>query len=94
MDRDTLDTTCGSVKGEAMEKVLQQQVTVLPGGKVEVVCPELDAGQVVDVVVLRDLVGSRRPITEIINDGPGKRLFRTAKEVDDYLAEERASWDR
>lgn len=77
-----------------MQKVLQQQVTVLPGGKVELVCPELDAGQVVDVVVLRDPVGSRRQITEIINDGPEQRLFRTAKEVDEYLADERASWDR
>lgn len=82
------------MNGETMEKVLQQQVTVLPGGKVELVCPELDAGQVVDVVVLRDLDRSLRPITEIINDGPGQRLFKTAKEIDDYLAEERASWDR
>lgn len=77
-----------------MQKVLQQQVTVLPGGKVELVCPELDAGQVVDVVVLRDNVGSRRRITEIINGGPEQRLFMSAQQVNDYLAEERASWDR
>lgn len=77
-----------------MQKVLQQQVTVLPGGKVELVCPELDAGQVVDVVVLRDNGGPRRHISEIISGGPNQRLFETAEEVDDYLAEERASWDR
>ncbi len=74
-----------------MQKVLQQQVTVLPGGKVELVCPELDAGQVVNVVVLRDHDALRRNITEIIGGGPEQRLFKTAKEVDDYLAEECAS---
>ena len=76
-----------------MQKVLQEQVTVLPGGRVELVCPGLDAGQVVEVVVLRDHRGPRRHISEIISGGPEQRLFKTAKEVDDYLAEERASWD-
>ena len=31
---------------------------------------------------------------EIISNGPGQRLFKSAKEVDDYIKEERASWDR
>ena len=37
---------------------------------------------------------SRRSVVDILNDGPGKRLFKTGKEVDDYIADERASWDR
>ena len=36
----------------------------------------------------------RRSVADILNDGPGKRLFKTGKEVDDYIADERASWDR
>ena len=36
----------------------------------------------------------RRSVVEVLNDGPGKRLFKTGKEVDDYIAGERASWDR
>ncbi|MCY4615278.1 MAG: antitoxin family protein [Chloroflexi bacterium] len=31
---------------------------------------------------------------KIISEGPAQRLFKSAKEVDDYLAEERASWER
>lgn len=37
---------------------------------------------------------SGRSVVDILNDGPGKRLFKTGKEVDDYIADERASWDR
>lgn len=36
----------------------------------------------------------RRSVVDVLNDGPGKRLFKTGKEVDDYIADERASWDR
>ncbi len=34
------------------------------------------------------------PSWTFLNDGPGKRLFKTGEEVDDYVADERASWDR
>ena len=73
---------------------IHQRVTVQAGGRVEFDCPELQAGEIVEVTVLRKPAAPRRSIVEIINDGPGQRLFKTAKEVDDYLAEERASWER
>lgn len=38
-------------EGEHMQKVLHQRATVLPGGKVEAVDPDLEAGEQVDVVV-------------------------------------------
>lgn len=44
--------------------------------------------------MLRGDGGPRRQIIEIINDGPDERLFKTAGELDEYLAEERASQDR
>ena len=77
-----------------MAETLHIQTTVQSGGKVEFVCPELEPGQSVDVVVLHEPATPRRSILEILNDGPRERLFKTAKEVDDYIAEERASWER
>ena len=77
-----------------MAETLHIQTTVQPGGKIEFVCPELEPGQSVDVVIHSEPATPRRSAWQIINDGPRERLFNTAKEVDDYLAEERASWDR
>ncbi len=77
-----------------MQKVFHQKVTVQQGGKVEVVSPELEVGQIVDVVVLRSSLAERRSAVDILAEASGQRLFKTAKEVDDYLKEERASWDR
>ncbi len=77
-----------------MEKALHIRTTVLPGGKVEIASPELEAGQSVDVVVTRSSSTERRSVVDILAEAPGHRLFKTGKEVDDYIKEERASWDR
>ncbi len=77
-----------------MQKTLHIRTTVLPGGKVEVVDGELMEGESVDVVISPTPTPSARSAWEIISEGPGQRLFKTAKEVDDYIKEERASWDR
>ena len=77
-----------------MQKALHIRTTVLPGGKVEVASPELEAGQTVDVVVTRSSSAERRSVVDILAEAPGHRLFKTGKEVDDYIKEERASWDR
>lgn len=95
-------------KDRAMQQVLQQQVTVQAGGKVELICPELKAGDIVDVIVLTAVDPERSPdgrpgdensrprrsVLDILNDGPSERLFKTAEEVDEYIREERDSWDR
>ncbi len=78
-----------------MQKVLHQKATVLPGGKLEIVSDDLEAGQTVDVVVLHESSDKpSRSIIEILNSGPEQRLFQTAEEVRAYLADEKASWDR
>ena len=84
----------GFQEKKAMQKVLHQKATVQPGGKVEVVSPELEVGQTVDVVVLHESSVQGRSIMEILDSGPERRLFQTADEVKVYLAEEKASWDR
>lgn len=77
-----------------MQKALHIRTTVQPGGKVEIASPELEAGQSVDVVVTRSSSIERRSVVDILAEAPGHRLFKTGKEVDDYIKEERASWDR
>ena len=77
-----------------MHKALRIRTTVLPGGRIEIVDEELTEGESVDVVISSAPTPSARSAWQIILEGPGQRLFKTAKEVDDYIAEERASWDR
>lgn len=77
-----------------MQKALHVKTMVRPGGKVEIVSPELEVGQTVDVVVLHESNAKGRSIMEILNSGPERRLFHTAEEVRAYLAEEKASWER
>ena len=77
-----------------MQKAIHVRTTVLPGGKVEIVDKELSVGEEVVVVISPAPTASVRSAWQIISEGPGQRLFKTAKEVDDYLAEEKASWER
>ena len=99
MLRDAL--LCHFDEGEApqagrttMQETIQRKTTVLPGGKVEIVCPELEPGQTVDVIVRHESAKRGRSAIEILNSGPERRLFQTAAEVRAYLAQEKASWDR
>ena len=77
-----------------MQKALHIRTTVQPGGKIEIVDHGLPVGENVDVVISSVPTPSVRSAWQIISEGPGQRLFKTAKEVDEYIAEERASWDR
>ena len=77
-----------------MQKSLHIRTTVQPGGRVEVLDQELTEGESVDVVISPTPAPTGRSIMEILNSGPERRLFQTAKEVKAYLAEEKASWDR
>ena len=77
-----------------MQKALHVRTTVLPGGRVEIVDQGLPVGETVEVVISPAPPPTARSAWQIISEGPGQRLFKTAKEVDDYIAEERASWER
>ena len=77
-----------------MQKALHIRTTLQPGGEVEFASPELTESESVDVTISPTPAPSARSAWQIISEGPGQRLFKTAKEVDDYIAEERASWDR
>ena len=85
-----------SLKGEGndMQNALHVRTTVQPGGRIEIVDQELTEGESVDVVISPTPSSERRSVVDILAEAPGHLLFKTAKEVDDYIKEERASWDR
>ena len=77
-----------------MHKALHIRTKVQPGSRIEIVDEELTEGEDVDVVISSAPTPSARSAWQVISEAPGQILFKTAKEVDDYIKEERASWDR
>ncbi len=91
-----------------MTEAVRMTTTVLAGGKLELVCPQLEAGQAVEVLIspsstarsgvstpdTANIPETRRSAVDILNQAPGHLLFQSAEEVDDYIKEERSSWDR
>ncbi|RUT10058.1 hypothetical protein DSM106972_005530 [Dulcicalothrix desertica PCC 7102] len=77
-----------------MQSALHITTKVLSGNKIEVEIPEAQIGDNVDVfVVLPEKVETKkRSAVDILNELPGRQLFKTAEEVDKYLKEERESW--
>ncbi len=80
-----------------MVRELHIRARVQPGGKIEVESPELTEGEDVDVTISSsadETAPKKRSIADIMAEAPGHLLFKSAKDVDDYIREERASWDR
>ncbi len=70
---------------------------VLPGKRIEVSAPELVEGDLIDVhLTLPEPNGAdrKRSSLEIIESLKGHRLFASPQAVDEYLREERDSWNR
>ena len=76
-----------------MQKTLYLKATVLPEGKIEIEDTGLKEGELVDVIVMQSEKKSGRSALDIIKEGPGQRLFKSAADVEEYLKSERASWD-
>lgn len=70
------------------------KTTVLPGGRVEISDPTLPSGAKVDVFVAAKRSTAPRSALEILRQAPGHRLFKSREDVEAYLHEERAAWDR
>ncbi len=75
--------------------ILQFNVRVLPGGRIEVEDPRLIEGQEVTIriVVGDEAPREKRSFLENLGGYKGGQLFKTAAEVDAYIKEERDSWD-
>jgi len=73
---------------------------VQPDGSIQIRAPGLLPGQRVSISIApAEEVGEAEKRTgpsviDLISTLPGHRLFHTAEEVDQYVREERDSWDR
>lgn len=70
------------------------KTTVLEGGRIEIELPELDPGQVVDVLIEANGGGRKLTAFENLQRYPAQPIFRTPEEVDRFIQSERDSWDR
>jgi len=79
-----------------MSKSHRVQTKVQEGGRVEVVVPDIPVGRLVDITIQPADEGpnQRQSVIDILAECPGGVLFKTAEEVDEYIRQERASWDR
>ena len=75
-----------------MQKSLHFRTTVQPGGKIEIVDPELPVGETVEVVVSQPPAKERRSIMDVLDEAPGGLVFKTAEDVAAYLKGEKESW--
>ena len=81
----------------AMVRELHVRATVQPGGRIEVESPELTAGEDVDVTISpasEERAAGKRSAGEVLSAAPGHLVFKSAEEVDEYIREERGSWER
>lgn len=82
-----------------MSAVIHREAIVGPDGKIEISAPELQPGQRVSVTIepealTSDAQANEPSLYDLVKDLPGHRLFKTADEVDEYIRQERDSWDR
>lgn len=72
--------------------------TTIKNGMIEI--PEVYRGRLhrhVRVILLDEELPpyeEKRSIVQVLAEASGQRIFKTAESVDNYLQEERASWDR
>lgn len=71
-----------------MQKAIYLKATVLPEGKIEIEDTGLKEGESVDVIVMQSEKKSGRSALDIIKEGPGQRLFKSAADVEEYLRAE------
>ena len=84
-------------------QAVKLQTRVLPGNRIEVSSPDLREGADVEVVVMmaastsesgRGRNRSMRAILHALPTGRSPRLFATWEDYDQFLRQEKESWDR
>ncbi len=73
-----------------MTRALRHQVTVQPGGRIEVQSADLTPGQCAEVIVLVEESQNGRANATFF--GSGRGAFATPAEADRFLREERDGW--
>jgi hypothetical protein len=70
---------------------IHRESVVGPDGTISLTIPELQPDQAAPTAATPE---APIHIIDLIKDLPGHRLFKSAEEVDEYLRQERDSWDR
>lgn len=70
-------------------------LTVQQDGRLSIAHPLLNPGDPVEVIILLQPKREEnyQSAIDIFNSLPGHQLFKSAEEIDQYLREERDSWD-
>lgn len=78
-----------------VETIVRAKTIVQPGGQVVITDPALRTGKPVEVIILLSDQPSEPQLSmlDVLDSVPGRLLFKNAAEIDQYLREERASWD-
>lgn len=78
-----------------VQTIVRAVTTVQSEGQIIVNDPALHFGEAVEVIILlpANHDSEYRPAVDILMELEGHRLFKTAEEVDQYIREERESWD-
>jgi hypothetical protein len=78
-----------------VETIVRAKTIVQPGGQVIITDPALLTGKPVEVIILLSEEPNEPQLSmlDVLNSVPGHLLFQNAAEINQYLREERASWD-
>ena len=79
-----------------MQSALRMTASVQAGGKIEVINPELPAGEQVDIIVLFSQVGKDSggiSVLDVLDSAPGHLIFQSAEDVDAFIRDGRSEWD-
>jgi hypothetical protein len=77
-----------------MTNLLQRDAVVGPDGTIAVRVPELAPGQRVRVTIEPEEGRATVHALDVLSTLRGRRLFKTAGEVDAYIRAEREAWER
>ena len=74
-----------------LQQAIKKEVTILPGGRIELQAPELKPGMHAEVVILlSENTQKLNSLSSII--GKGKGGYATPEEADGYIRRERDAW--
>ena len=77
---------------ESVQEIYDSRISHLPSDA-QIQLASLILEKVVEAQCEPTRKRQRRSVLEILKDWPGQRLFKTSAEADEYLREERDSWD-
>jgi len=78
-----------------MQAAFHITTKILPGNKIEIQVPEGAIGEDIEVIILlpEKQRTSKRDVLEILADAHALGSFRTPEEIDQYIQDEKDSWD-